>query len=94
MSLVDYLWLDGTGCRVVLTKGNFHLDGCHRCGIEVSGGDGSSGGDDDDDDNDDDDGDNNNDDDDDDDDVVNKEGGMCFTIHYTNVDIFKFILGT
>ena len=23
-----------------------------------------------------------------------EEGGMCFTIHYTNVDIFKFILGS
>ena len=67
----------GTGCRVVLTKGYFHLDGCHCCDIEVGDGDGS-GRDDDDDDDDDDDGDNNG--DDDDNDVVDKEGGMCFTI--------------
>ena len=29
-----------------------------------------------------------------DDNFGDKEGGMRFTIHYTNVDIFKFILGS
>ena len=51
----------GTGCQVVLTKGYFHLDGCHWCDFEV--GDGGCGGDYDEDDDDDDD---DNDDDDDD----------------------------
>ena len=73
----------------------FHLDqGLHWCGNDVVDiCDGSDG-----DDNDedcDDDGDSNRDDDDDaDDNFGDKEGGMRFTIHYTNVDIFKFILGS
>ena len=85
--------LVGTGCRVELTKGYFHLDGCHWCDIKV--GDGGCGDDydeddvDDDDDNDDDDdhGDNNGDDNDDDDadsDVGHGEGGTVVCVLQLN----------
>ena len=70
----------------------FHLDqGLHWCGNDIV--DICDGSDNDEDC--DDDGDSNRDDDDDaDDNFGDKEGGMCFTIHYINVDIFKFILGS
>ena len=61
--------LVGTGCRVELTKGYFHLDGCHWCDIKV--GDGGSGDDYDEDDDDD------NDDNDDDDDDADNNGDDC-----------------
>ena len=72
----------------------FHLDqGLHGSGNDIVDiRDGSDG--DDDDEVCDDDGDSNRDDDDADDIFRDKERGMCFTIHYTYVDIFKFILGS
>lgn len=76
------------GCLVELTKElYFHLDqGWDWCGIDI--GDGGDGGDDEDDDDDNYNGDNNGDDDDDADiNFGDKEGGMCFTILKTNIDI-------
>ena len=80
--------LVSVGCPVELTKElYFHLDqGWDWCGIDI--GDGGDGGFDEDDDDDDDNGDNNGDDDDDADiNFGDKEGGMCFTILKTNIDI-------
>ena len=93
--VLDFYWqklepskLVSIGCPVELTKKlYFQLDqGRDWGGIDI--GDGGDGGDDEDDDDDYYNGDNNGDDDDDADiNFGDKEGGMCFTILKTNIDI-------